>query len=39
MERILVDIYGVLGFIALTILTLLFFVPDAFSSEKDKPKD
>nr|DAL05036.1 MAG TPA: protein of unknown function (DUF4006) [Crassvirales sp.] len=33
--RILGDIHGVLGFIVLTVLTLIFLVPDAFSSKDD----
>ena len=39
LERILVDIYGILTVIILTIITLLYFVPDIFLDNKDKPED
>lgn len=36
--RILGDIHGVLWLIILTVLTLIFLVPDAFSSKDDESK-
>lgn len=39
MERILVDIYGALGLIVLTGITLFLLAPDALSSKEGKSKN